>query len=49
MYWILGKENLIPKNGVNATINGAYEPYNNGFGIKFKKELLSRYLHKEDN
>ncbi len=39
IYWALGLENKIPKNGVNTTIVGKYEPSNSGFGEKFKPNV----------
>jgi uncharacterized protein len=36
IYWALGNEKKIPKNGVNADIVGEYEPNNSGFGDKYK-------------
>lgn len=48
IYWALGEEKLIPKAGVNAEIEGIYEPNNSGFGEKFKKELLPRYLKQPE-
>lgn len=40
IYWALGLENKIPKDGVNVNIDGTYEPNNSGFGEKYKKDLL---------
>lgn len=37
VYWALGLENKIPKNGVKADLTAPYEPNNSGFGEKFKK------------
>lgn len=37
IYWALGLENSIPKDGVNAATVETYEPNNSGFGEKFKK------------
>lgn len=37
IYWALGKEALIPSNGVNDAFVGGYNPNNSGFGDKFKK------------
>jgi uncharacterized protein len=39
IYWGLGLENLIPKEGVNATLVAPYEPNNSGFGEKFKPNM----------
>ncbi|MBC30664.1 MAG: hypothetical protein CMH48_07435 [Muricauda sp.] len=39
MYWALGREDEIPPEGVNVTIEGSYHPNNSGFGEKFKKNL----------
>ncbi|MEO6288204.1 MAG: ThuA domain-containing protein [Dyadobacter sp.] len=36
MYWALGLEGRIPKDGVNADFDSIYEPNNSGFGDKFK-------------
>jgi len=36
IYWALGLEKRIPKNGVNATLVEPYEPNNSGFGDRFK-------------
>jgi hypothetical protein len=35
----LGKEHLIPKNGINASIEVTYNPNNSGFGERYKKDL----------
>lgn len=35
--WALGMEDKIPQGGFDATIVGAYDPNNSGFGDKFKK------------
>ncbi|AQG82669.1 ThuA domain-containing protein [Spirosoma montaniterrae] len=37
IYWALGREKDIPKNGVNAEFAAPYEPNNSGFGEKYKK------------
>jgi len=37
--WALGREDLIPQNGVKADIVGIYDPSNSGFGDKYKKGL----------
>lgn len=37
IYWALGKEDNIPKEGVNVTLDEPFEPNNSGFGQKFKK------------
>ncbi|SIQ81402.1 Type 1 glutamine amidotransferase (GATase1) [Maribacter ulvicola] len=37
MYWALGKEDDIPKDGVNVTLDEPFLPNNSGFGQKFKK------------
>jgi uncharacterized protein len=39
IFWALGKEFFIPKNGVNVNLATPYEPNNSGFGEKFKKDL----------
>jgi len=39
IYWALGLEKRIPKEGVNADFARPYEPNNSGFGDKFKKGL----------
>ena len=36
IFWALGKESEIPKNGINVDIEGDYNPNNAGFGNKFK-------------
>lgn len=36
MLWALGREDTIPEDGADATIEGTYEPNNAGFGQKFK-------------
>jgi type 1 glutamine amidotransferase len=48
IYWALSEERLIPELGVNAEIEGIYEPNNSGFGMKFKKELQPKYLKQTD-
>jgi uncharacterized protein len=35
--WALGKENKIPKMGMNVATVNPYEPNNSGFGEKYKK------------
>lgn len=42
IFWALGKEDKIPTNGVNVTLEEPYEPNNSGFGQKFKKNLKPR-------
>lgn len=37
--WALGRENDIPAEGFDATIEGMYEPNNSGFGEKFKTRM----------
>lgn len=37
IYWALGKENSIPTDGVNVTLDEPFLPNNSGFGQKFKK------------
>ena len=37
IYWALGKEKEIPKDGVNVSLNEPFEPNNSGFGQKYKK------------
>ena len=37
IYWALGKEDSIPKDGVNVTLDEPFLPNNSGFGQKFKK------------
>jgi uncharacterized protein len=37
IYWALGLEKKIPKDGVKAEFAASYEPNNSGFGDKFKK------------
>lgn len=44
IYWALGNENTIPKNGVNTTIQGTYEPNNSGFGQRFKQDMKPEQL-----
>jgi type 1 glutamine amidotransferase len=39
IYWALGLEHKIPKEGVNADIVGSYEPNDSGFGEKFKLKM----------
>ncbi|MCU0392097.1 MAG: ThuA domain-containing protein [Thermoflexibacter sp.] len=46
IYWALGLEKKIPKQGVNAEIVGTYDPNNSGFGEKFKKGLKPLKLGK---
>ena len=36
IYWALGKDQNIPGGGVNANIEGIYDPNNSGFGKKYK-------------
>ena len=38
IYWALGKENRIPEEGVNVTLETPFSPNNSGFGQKFKKK-----------
>lgn len=37
IFWALGRENEIPTDGVNVTLDEPYEPNNSGFGTKFKQ------------
>lgn len=37
VFWALGKENEIPKAGVNSELDAPYNPNNSGFGEKYKK------------
>ena len=37
MYWALGKEAEIPKDGINVELDVPYEPNNSGFGALYKK------------
>lgn len=39
IYWALGKEKDIPKEGTNVMLDFAYEPNNSGFGKQFKPNL----------
>ncbi len=39
IYWALGLESKIPKDGVKVNIMGNYEPNNSGFGERFKKGM----------
>jgi type 1 glutamine amidotransferase len=39
IYWALGMESEIPKNGVNTTAVSEYNPNNSGFGQKFKPNM----------
>ncbi len=39
IYWALGKEAMIPADGVNADFVDEYKPNNSGFGQKFKPNL----------
>lgn len=39
VYWALGKEDLIPTEGINAEPVDPYEPSNSGFGEKYKKGM----------
>jgi uncharacterized protein len=39
IYWALGLEKKIPKNGVNVDFVSPYEPNNSGFGEKFKQGM----------
>lgn len=42
-YWALGIEDQIPTDGVNADIEGEYDPNNSGFGERFKKGLKPQF------
>lgn len=44
MYWALGREDVIPPEGVNVDIEGSYTPNNSGFGEKFKKNMLPEVI-----
>lgn len=44
IYWALGKENMIPENGVNVDFSGIYKPNNSGFGSRFKPNLKPEQL-----
>jgi len=37
IFWALGKEDDIPDNGANVTLDVAYEPNNSGFGQRYKQ------------
>ena len=39
IYWALGKEDSIPEDGVNVTLDEPFSPNNSGFGEKFKKNM----------
>jgi type 1 glutamine amidotransferase len=39
IYWALGKEKTIPKNGVNVEFVTPYEPNNSGFGERYKQGM----------
>jgi len=39
LFWALGMEDQIPKDGVKVDLIGAYTPNNSGFGQKFKQQL----------
>ncbi len=36
IYWALERENEIPENGANVSLDVAYEPNNSGFGQRYK-------------
>ncbi|MGB3152485.1 MAG: ThuA domain-containing protein [Maribacter sp.] len=36
IYWALGKEGDIPKDGSNVTLDEKFEPNNSGFGMRYK-------------
>ncbi len=42
MYWALGKENLIPKNGLNVTPISEYNPSNSGMSGHIKNVVVSK-------
>ncbi len=46
IYWAL--EIDIPVDGVNAEIEGTYDPNNSGFGTKFKREVKPYQLESQD-
>lgn len=46
IYWALGFEKKIPKNGVNIALVDKYEPNNSGFGEKFKKNMKPLVIDK---
>ncbi len=37
IFWAMGKETNIPKDGTNVTLDAPYEPNNSGFGERYKK------------
>ena len=39
LFWALGMEEDIPKDGVQVDLIGTYTPNNSGFGQKFKKKM----------
>src|SRR6056297_278965 len=39
IFWALGKEKNIPKEGVNVTLDFVYEPNNSGFGKQYKPNI----------
>jgi len=39
IFWALGKEKNIPKEGVNVTLDFVYEPNNSGFGKQYKPNM----------
>jgi uncharacterized protein len=39
IYWALGLEKKIPKEGVKVDFVSPYEPNNSGFGEKFKQGM----------
>lgn len=45
IFWALGKEDSIPDNGVNITLNTPYEPNNSGFGKLYKLNQKPRPVH----
>jgi len=42
--WALGKENMIPNEGLNVDYVTPYNPNNSGFGTKFKPQLRPKIL-----
>ncbi|NHF61183.1 ThuA domain-containing protein [Flavobacteriaceae bacterium TP-CH-4] len=36
IFWALGREDAIPENGTNVSLDAPYEPNNSGFGEKYK-------------
>ena len=44
IYWALGKEDLIPEEGINAEFVEPYNPNNSGFGMKYKLNQKPREI-----